>query len=1399
MTKRHKTPVSPALLTLGSILLLLCSLSASAATFTVTSTSDSGPGSLRQALLSATTGDRIEFAIGNGHRVIQPLTPLPTANQVTIDGRTQPGYVDKPLIELDGSLVSGGAFVTLLTANRGAIYGLVVNRSPGIGIATFQTTVEYCFIGTDHTGTIARPNRAGLEGSGVIRANLISANTAYNVSPRGNTNLSGNHIGTRFGGKQLLGSTGTGVYVNGTVFTGPVLIQSNVIGGARDYGIEIYYNQNVTINGNRIGVAATGEPLPNRFGIHIYQSSNNAVSGNVIAHNTDTAVLVDGSSLRNGIVANSIRDNGGRGIDLAQSYPYDGPTPNDADDGDIGPNNFVNYPVLERVTSVDGTTTIAGALHSNPNRTFTIQLFRSASCDASGYGEGAEMLESFSATTNGNGDFEFSRTLARSIPGGEVITATASSNEEGTSEFSRCAMVQGRGSFAFATATLVRPEWDNVVVAVRREGGAVGAATVSYTTASGTAVSGQDFVPASGTLTFADGETEQFVVVDLTDDNRFEGSQSFTINLSNSTGGATLGAPAQVQVTITDNDGPPNPTVTGTTKNEGDSGTTPFQWTFTLPEPQDAVVEITWQAGSGSAMSQSDFIADGGMLVFAPGEVQKSVTVLVKGDTVYEGDEQFYVSWYASHWRSTASVILNDDPARAVTVEDVTVVETDGTSNVEVTLTANMPLHGPVSWATQPGTAIAGSDYTQRTGMVYFSYETTKTITIPILGDVEPENTEQFTVTFVQHWGDFEVDPSVTITINDDDLGIGPARLELALGQTDEGMIRVGTPAATHTLFLLQSSAPDVATVPQSVTLPAGSREVTFPIQAHTTIGGANVDVTIPAEFGGGSARIRVETYTPAQLTLTPADLTLVRDQSLTVHATLEPANTTAVTVRLSATDTVAVPETFEIAPGGSGSFEVRGVTAGRFMITATLPPAYGNAPSSIGGRVIEPPTTPTILNVSPADGSVAGGTTVEITGALFRRDCVVRFGGVPSTDTTFVDMQTLRTVAPPHDAGLVDVTLNCGSDVATLPNAFLYRAAGPYVANVAPASGQTSGGTYVRISGRDLAPSCWPFFGDAASPLAMVRDDETIDAVTPPHTPGAKDVRLLCTGTQALLAGGFTYVTTPDAAPQIASIDPLFGAPGDVVTITGTGFGPADKVLFGQAAARLLDATPTTITVAVPDLPPGKVVVSIERQAVTATAAGPMFTIGESSPPRVARVTPSAAAGAEIVLEGSGLRPSYSFAIDGKPLAIASLSPTRATVRLPNDLAAGTYPIEIVNAAGQTAALAPAVSVRANGVVVMNVNGRCAATDGGIDVVIEGRGFASGAIVTFDDIPATNVVLIDETKLQVRVPANYAGAAVVAVTNSDGSSSTLTGAFRYSSPFDPNGCSSGRARSVRH
>ncbi len=88
-------------------------------------------------------------------------------------------------------------------------------------------------------------------------------------------------------------------------------------------------------------------------------------------------------------------------------------------------------------------------------------------------------------------------------------------------------------------------------VTVNRTGGATGTVTVDYATADGTAIAGTDYLPTSGTLSFAPGQLSQTIFLLLPSGPPTGGTpaKSFTLTLTNPTGGAGLSA-ARATVSI---------------------------------------------------------------------------------------------------------------------------------------------------------------------------------------------------------------------------------------------------------------------------------------------------------------------------------------------------------------------------------------------------------------------------------------------------------------------------------------------------------------------------------------------------------------------------------------------------------------------------------------------------------------------------------------------------------------------------------------------------------------------------------------------------------------------------------------------------------------------------------
>jgi hypothetical protein len=248
----------------------------------VTNTNDSGPGSLRQAILNANARpgpDIITFAIGSGARTINLLSPLPPVSGVTsIDGTTQPGFAGVPLIELNGGGIPAAGIK--LTAGASRVRGLVINRfNYGVAITDAGgNIVEGNYIGTNLSGTAALPNQIDgvvvfssrdnlIGGTTAAARNVISGNlnVGVEIGRNGpfNNRVQGNFIGTNAAGTGDLGNRANGVLIRvGTsnLIGGTVPGARNVISGNDLPGVALGHTEPVgnLVQGNFIGTNAAG-------------------------------------------------------------------------------------------------------------------------------------------------------------------------------------------------------------------------------------------------------------------------------------------------------------------------------------------------------------------------------------------------------------------------------------------------------------------------------------------------------------------------------------------------------------------------------------------------------------------------------------------------------------------------------------------------------------------------------------------------------------------------------------------------------------------------------------------------------------------------------------------------------------------------------------------------------------------------------------------------------------------------------------------------------------------------------------------------------------------------------------------------------------------------------------
>lgn len=306
-------------------------------TFVVTNTNDTGSGSLRKAMLDANANaglDLITFAIGGGgvHTIV-PLSPLPEMyGPVIIDGTTQPGYVDKPLIEINGSLAGVSVNGITLYAGGSTVRGLAINGFIGTGPPNYfngmgiymdfsgGNKVEGCFIGTDASGL--NPIANGGVGIGIFGAsagNIIGGTTAQQrnvlsgnllhgiqISPgtTGRNVIQGNLIGVNAAGTAGLGNTQVGVAIFGSTFPDTI---GGTVAGARNIlsanGLEGVYIapgvSGILIQGNYLGTDISGTArIGNVYeGIQL-EGSRNIIGGttfearNVLSGNGNSGIYI---------------------------------------------------------------------------------------------------------------------------------------------------------------------------------------------------------------------------------------------------------------------------------------------------------------------------------------------------------------------------------------------------------------------------------------------------------------------------------------------------------------------------------------------------------------------------------------------------------------------------------------------------------------------------------------------------------------------------------------------------------------------------------------------------------------------------------------------------------------------------------------------------------------------------------------------------------------------------------------------------------------------------------------------------------------------------------------------------------------------------------------------------
>jgi IPT/TIG domain len=164
--------------------------------------------------------------------------------------------------------------------------------------------------------------------------------------------------------------------------------------------------------------------------------------------------------------------------------------------------------------------------------------------------------------------------------------------------------------------------------------------------------------------------------------------------------------------------------------------------------------------------------------------------------------------------------------------------------------------------------------------------------------------------------------------------------------------------------------------------------------------------------------------------------------------------------------------------------------------------------------RVASGPSRPRVAYVDHRSGPASGGTSVTILGSYFAGVTEVLFGDAQATSFKVVSGNRIVAVAPPHDAGVVDVVVAAagGRSAAVKAHQFTY-VADPVITQLKADHGPTRGGTLVVVHGGNfVAGQTRVTFGKRPGKDVKVLSNRLLVVKTPPSETGVVPVAVTTT-----------------------------------------------------------------------------------------------------------------------------------------------------------------------------------------------------------------------------------------------------------------------------------------------
>lgn len=474
---------------------------------------------------------------------------------------------------------------------------------------------------------------------------------------------------------------------------------------------------------------------------------------------------------------------------------------------------------------------------------------------------------------------------------------------------------------------------------------------------------GSDYTQVTDSLvTIPAGQSSGTFTVQVNGDTTQEGDETFTLNLSGATN-AGIGT-AVATGTILDDESLTF-SVDDITVQEG-AGAAVF--TVRLSQPQATPVTIHYATSNGTAVEGQDYTSTSGTLTFAANELQKTISVVVVQDSAYELTETFKLTLSDPSTGTIAdgeatATINDDDVPPVLTIKGpagetgtVTLDEGNSSRTHTFTLSLDHASYEPITvhltsadGLTNPATA--GTDYLAiNQDFTFAAGETTKTVTLTVIGDITDEVDELFTLTATSGSGSVTLPAAATtVKLRNDERLITVSDAQLVEGNSGATQMHFTLTldqASDHDITLQYVTANGTATagtdytgvaVPVTITFAAGQTTKTIDIDILGDTAG-EADETFLLNFSNVSGALINKTAATGTITDDDAYLSIENAQAVesgpgatttmvfTVKL-LRNTGTEPVTVQYQTADTVDTPagagsDYVAISPAGTLTFQ---------------------------------------------------------------------------------------------------------------------------------------------------------------------------------------------------------------------------------------------------------------------------------------------------------------------------------------------------------------------------------------------------------------------------------------------------------------------------------------------